>query len=146
MQLKFSILLLLVLVCVFLPKNVESLFGFGKKKKEQKEAQERAKNDVEVGMQELKKMASDPNELRDTMAMLQDPEVQAEVNAMMADPAFQEEMKVYAESAQFKEAMEKAQAVMEELQADPAKMARAQEQVAEMLQTEQTRAAQVGTN
>lgn len=139
MQLKFGILLLLVLVCVLLPTIVESLFGFGKKKKkEQQEATERAKNDVEVGMQELKKMAADPNELRDTMAILQDPEVQAEVNAMMADPAFQDQMKAYAESPEFKKAMEQAKAVMEELQADPAKMARAQEQVAQMLQSEQT--------
>jgi len=79
-------------------------------------------SDAELGLEGLRKAATDPELLRETLEMLKDPDVAAEVAAMMADPAFQAEMKKMTDSPKYKEALNEAKEAMADLAKDPANL------------------------
>lgn len=112
-------ILLCAFVILLLIVPSMGIFGFGRKKNEEKEKKE---GDVAAGLAALHASMNDPESLKETMALLEDPEAMAEVRRMMADPSFVKEMEQLKRDPKFVKAMGQAQ----EMVKDPGNVQRIQ--------------------
>jgi hypothetical protein len=99
--------LFIVMLMVSFVGRVEGLFGFGDKKKREKEDGPR-RSDVEAGLETLRQNMNDPQAMRETLEMLKDPEVMAEVKRMQSDPAFIKDMEKLKSDPRYRESVENA--------------------------------------
>lgn len=88
----------------------------------------KAQQDVKLGLEGLKSMASNPALLAQLLEDMKDPEMMAAAKAMMENPAYKKNMEAFQNSAEFKESVKKTKEAME----DPDTAARLQAQVEHM--------------